>query len=125
MIINRETGEVIEPTNMVRTPRGVSLRQTSDPVGQSLTQQAAKDQTDINDIVKRYQRTGQMPPTKEGVFMDTTPYSGTLTELHQNAQETLSTYDNFRANYKERAEDTTAPTKDTPAGTSPDVNTKT
>lgn len=43
------------------------------PEGDSLAKQSAKDSADINQIVERHRRTGQVPlNTRQGVFMDCT-----------------------------------------------------
>lgn len=57
-----------------------------------LTQQSHADSTDINSIVARFQRTGDMPPNprgQEAQYVDCTPYSEDLTESYNRAVERL------------------------------------
>lgn len=56
--------------------------------GESRTQQSHADGSDVNVIVQRYQRTGQLPPNPRGLepqFMDCTPFAEDLTSAYNNA----------------------------------------
>jgi len=62
----------------------------------SMTQQSHYDQTDVNAIVARFERTGAMPPpTKPAMYGDVTDLQGELTELIQRSQEQISAARNF------------------------------
>lgn len=57
-----------------------------------LTQQSHAEQTDINYIVARFQRTGELPPNprgQEGKYVDCTPYAEDLTEAYNSATQRL------------------------------------
>lgn len=57
-----------------------------------LTQQSHGDSSDINAIVARFQRTGEMPPNprgQEGQYVDCTPFSENITESYNRSIETL------------------------------------
>lgn len=50
-------------------------------VGESMTHQSHKDTVDVNQIIRRYDNTGKLPPiTGEQRFGDVTPFQGDLTE---------------------------------------------
>jgi len=62
--------------------------------GETMTQQSHRDQTDINNIVNRYARTGQLPPaTRQAQYADVTGLQGDLTELVARSNEHISTAD--------------------------------
>lgn len=61
-----------------------------DVAGKSVTQQAHKDQTDINAIVERFHRTGIMPQSaRQPIFADVTGLQVDLTEAINRSRETL------------------------------------
>lgn len=58
----------------------------------SMTVQSEKDPSDVNVIVARFQRTGEMPPNPRGQepqYVDCTPYQEDITEAHNRAIERL------------------------------------
>lgn len=60
------------------------------PVGESRTIQSERDLTDINNIVAKYQRTGQLPlETKQRQYGDVSELNRPLGELIQESRETL------------------------------------
>lgn len=67
--------------------------------GDSRTQQSHADSTDINTIVNRYQRTGELPPNPRGIegrFMDCEPLQKDLTTAYNDAK---SATDRARSEY--------------------------
>ena len=67
-MINPETGEIGAP--FMRTPYNYdtdreSMETATDTGPNSMTQQQFKDEVDINTIVDRFQKTGEMPPPME------------------------------------------------------------
>ena len=56
------------------------LRVQSKQGGESTTVQDPQNTTDVNEIVKKYHRTGMMPPGKQGIYADVTGLQGDLTE---------------------------------------------
>lgn len=68
----------------------------------SRTQQSHKDLTDINNIVNRYQRTGQLPPGRQGQYGDVTALQGDLGEVILRNQETIDKAKEFEADYKSK-----------------------
>ena len=60
------------------------------PVGETMTIQSERDLTDINNVVAKYQRTGQLPlPTKQAQYGDVSELNRPLGELIQQYQESL------------------------------------
>ncbi len=58
--------------------------------GESTTDQSAAAETDVNAIVARFKRTGELPPAqKQGIYTDVTHLQGDLTERLLWAQEQL------------------------------------
>lgn len=56
----------------------------TDCSGQSMTKQSFKDECDVTRIVKKFERTGQLPPnTKVGVFADVSSLTDYRTMLHR------------------------------------------
>lgn len=54
------------------------------------TQQHHRDLTDINNIVSRYARTGEMPPAKQAPqYADVTALQGDLSEVAQRSREVI------------------------------------
>lgn len=68
------------------------LRVQSVPIGETRTIDSLVDQTDINRIIGKYHRTGQLPDGNgPGQFMDVTELQGTYIELHNKAQQVVET----------------------------------
>lgn len=81
--------------------QGTRIRVPIDVSGESRTHQSHKASVDINHIVARYQRTGDLPPvTDPGQYVDCTQYSQTLTDLVENAANILETAQDFIDNYQ-------------------------
>lgn len=57
--------------------------------GDTEVDQSAKQETDVNTIVNRYQRTGQLPPGREGIFADVSNFQGELTERLEWSKEAV------------------------------------
>lgn len=94
----------------------------------SMTQQSHKDQTDVNAIVERFQRTGQLPPAiREPTYADVTELQGDYTEMVNRARQTMQTASEFAASWVETPPETQNSTQDqnntepapTPQGTVP------
>lgn len=99
ILLNSE-GEVFNGKNWTRTPRprprNSRLRVIATNNGESMTQQAHLDQTDVNAIVARFDRTGQLPPAlRAGQYADVTGLQGDLTERLNYAQDTLTMAEKF------------------------------
>ncbi len=65
---------------------------TSDEV---MTIQSAKDETDVNRIVQRFQRTGELPPNPRGLqpqYVDCVPLQEDLTEALNKSHETIENF---------------------------------
>lgn len=62
-----------QPGPRFRSAYGPRFRVTSDPVGASLTRQSFAAECDINVIMRRYEKTGALPPMneKEARYIDT------------------------------------------------------
>lgn len=63
---------------------------------ESRTQQSHKDSSDVNHIVERFQRTGEMPPNPRGLeplYLDVTHLQADLTEAYNNAVEAKERYE--------------------------------
>lgn len=72
----------------------------TDCSGDSLTQQSHAESCDINAIVARFDRTGQLPlATRPAVYMDVTGLQGDLTELYNQSAETIQRAQEFERNY--------------------------
>lgn len=57
----------------------------------------------MNNIIARYERTGQLPPSRQvPQYADVTGLQGDLTDLHNVARETIGTADQF---FKDRAKE--------------------
>lgn len=84
----------------------------------SATDTSHGNETDINRIMERFDRDGILPPMQgEPVYMDVTDLQGDLTEMYNEAQETLQTARDFVSTWNPDAkptEPTNAP--DTPPG---------
>lgn len=62
-------------------------------VGESKTRQADKQAADINAIVDRFNRTGQLPPAKtQPMYADVTGLQGDLTESVNKSREVQTEY---------------------------------
>lgn len=95
--VDLDTGEVKIGLPRVRHPyerERVQIRIE----GESKTHQAHKDSCDVNNIIARYERTGELPPNrKRGVYADVTALQGDLTERAAFAKEKI---DDFKSAQK-------------------------
>lgn len=66
------------------------------PVGDSMTHQSHAEACDVNAIIRRYDRTGVLPPaTREAQYGDVTGLQGDLTERYVDAQATTAAAASF------------------------------
>lgn len=64
--------------------------------GTSKTDQSQKQVVDVNAIIRRYDRTGQLPVPREGAsYGDTTLFAGSLQERLIRAENTIATAKEF------------------------------
>jgi len=102
----------------IRSPYS-RLRVTSDTIGETMTEQSHAEASDINYIVRRFQRTGQLPPAKPGIgasYMDCTVLSGGLLELTNTARQTMENIAQAQAEQNAaKAAKPSAPAETTPA----------
>lgn len=72
-------------------PASLRCRQQIDWVGDSLTHQAHKDEADVNKIVGRYARTGQLPePRKGAAYADVSGLQADLTQRINESRDITS-----------------------------------
>lgn len=95
-------------------------------VGESMTHQSHAASVDINAIVARFQRTGQLPPGNgPGVYADVTALQGDLVERAIASQEVIERARSFGKEWdkeqaaKAAARAVPAPPTPPPAGTPP------
>lgn len=112
------TGEVSSMEEKLRKPYS-RLRIVASAGGKSRTQQSHKKSCDINHIIDRYDKTGQLPnPVRQGMYGDVSMLNGYLGEVLENAENTVNTANEFLSEYAKKAEETTPPTTDQPASES-------
>lgn len=76
--------------------------------GESMTDATQGNDTDINNIIARFDRTGVMPTaTREGQYADVSGLNRDLTELIQNAQEAVEELQAAQANAESEPEQET------------------
>lgn len=68
--------------------------------GESMTEQAHRDQTDINSIVQRFQRTGVLPEQRQGQYADVTSLQGDFLERVEHARKVIASYGEAVAEYE-------------------------
>lgn len=107
---------------MIRRLRNCTLypRRSVELSGPDNTHQSFKGECDVNQIVARYQRTGELPPNPRGLtpqYVDVTPFQHDYTELHNRV---VAASDVFRAISEQLAETTRAEVEsDDPAPAQP------
>lgn len=80
----------------VRMPNGPRVRQILENPYPSVTVDSAGNDTDINTIMSRFERTGILPPPiAEPQYADVVELQGDLTELHAKAHEALEIANRF------------------------------
>lgn len=101
-VVCPKSGEVIR---RIKLPNQ-RVRQSIEFFLPTMTVNSHKDETDINNIVNRYQRTGILPPSERApIFADVTHLQGDLTERIQASQMILdAASDNDAKLDKQRAE---------------------
>lgn len=76
-----------------------------------MTQQAARDQTDVNAIVERFARDGYLPSSgKQPYYGDVTHLQGELTQKLQEAQDIIDRANAFAETWQEPPAETPPPT---------------
>lgn len=63
--------------------------------GKSMTSQSDRDPSDVNYIVRRFQRTGELPPNPRGLeprYEDVTHLQENLTDAYNKATSTIESY---------------------------------
>lgn len=106
-LVDTDTGDIIDfgDKPFVRRPWHRS-RHGFECEGESKTQQYHKDLTDINNIVNRYQRTGELPPAKiQGQYGDVTSLQGDLGERIIASKEAIAEADKHLAKKNKERED--------------------
>lgn len=66
--------------------------------GESMTTQSDRDPSDVNYIVRRFQRTGELPPNPRGLeprYEDVTGLQENLTDAYNKALATTEAYNQF------------------------------
>lgn len=95
--INKQTGEIEFALPVVRHPFQ-RVRYQTVIEGESMTHQSHAAAADINNIIARFDRTGELPRAKQqGAYGDVTALQGDLTELHSSAVTTIQTANEFVA----------------------------
>lgn len=85
----------------VRQPYGPRVRQVMHNPYPSLAVDSAGNDTDINIIMSRFERTGILPPaTTEPQYADVVDLQGDLTELHAKAHSALEIANKFAEAWK-------------------------
>lgn len=98
-----KTAAICHPEPRVRRP-GTRVRQVFCPVGESMTQQQHKDQTDVNAIVERFERTGSLPPNMgQGQFADVSELQGDLSDLINRSRDIQQRFNEFASSWTEKS----------------------
>lgn len=100
--VDKDTGEVSyyfrHPLERVRHQTVVE--------GESMTHQSHAESCDINQIIARYDRTGELPRGRnQGVYADVTQLQGDLTERAVNAKEVIKKADEHVRSTRRRKEE--------------------
>lgn len=79
------------------------LRQLYVETCESMTDRSSGNETNINNIVARFARTGYLPPaTEQPQYGDVTDLQQDLTTLHNKMHDTLNEFNEFQQNWKPR-----------------------
>lgn len=71
-------------------------RHITEIIGESRTHQSHKESSDVNWIIARYERTGELPRTKsDGIYADVSGLSGDLMDLKSRADDVISVAGDF------------------------------
>lgn len=99
------TGEIltVDAVPEVRRPWArVRTRTVLDPV--SKTHQSFRDACDVNNIVARYERTGELPPARHNpTYGDVVALQGDLTDKVNRSREVISSTTDFLAGRQRKA----------------------
>lgn len=77
--------------------------------GESMTSQSDRDPSDVNYIVQRFQRTGELPPNPRGLeprYEDVTGLQENLTDAYNKATQTTENYHQFLAEQQQQQQET-------------------
>lgn len=87
--------------------------------GESMTQHSHADQTNVNLIVERFQRTGYMPPpTRQPQYGDVTGLQVDLTEAYNRSLDTIQSAQEYAAQWEiQRAKEAEELSRTPPAET--------
>lgn len=106
-----------EPTVTADTPptlrmRGQRTRYVTHIYGESKVDASQGNDTDINQVVERFTRTGVLPePTRPPQYIDCTDLQGDLTEMLEKARHVQQVAQEFIATWQPKDEDTLPPTE--------------
>ena len=110
--------EILNKVNKVETSdptyyRWNDRRRTISPVGESVTDTSFGNDTDINNIVERFARTGKLPegPSVQPVFEDVTALQGDLTGLLKRTEDARKELARLEAEQKQAAAEQAAKDK--------------
>lgn len=93
--IDKKTGELTLAKPYIRKPYERHRVQTP-IVGESMTHQAHAVTCDINNIIRKFDNTGVLPPAQhQGQYADVTGLQGDLTQAYNDAKETIDTSSKF------------------------------
>lgn len=99
--LNKETGELTVARPYIRKPYE-RVRTTTPVIGESMTHQSHAETCDINNIIRKFDNTGTLPPARyEPQYADVTGLQTDLTEAYNQAKEKISLAKSFA---KEREE---------------------
>lgn len=105
----------------VRLPNGPRVRQVLENPYPSETIDSAGNDTDINVIMSRFERTGILPPaTVEPQYADVVDLQGDLTEINQRSQEALAIANRFAESWTNNQAQKAAEAAHQPAPAPPD-----
>lgn len=125
--VDEKTGEELDSLpmeKMLRKPYH-RLRVVADVSGESKTQQSHKKSCDVNHIIDRFDRTGQLPnPVRQGMYGDVSMLNGYYGEVLDNAEATIATADAFLSEAAKKAEEVPPSTTDQPASESAQIPPK-
>lgn len=111
IVLLKPDGEVYTYTQYtVRVPNGPRIRELVINDEPSNTQNSFGNDTDINTIMARFDRTGIFPqPEQPAQYADVTAYAGDITERFIQSQETIELANAFAASWTEKQELTEKP----------------
>lgn len=110
-VVVDDLGQLVRPEHHIRSPF-YRERFPTLSVGVSMTHQSHASSCDVNKIVERYARTGDLPPpSTQPVFADVTSLQGDLTELYARSARTIEIASSFVKGYKP------SPSKEPPLST--------